>query len=337
MAGNSFGKNFMVTTWGESHGPCIGAVIDGCPSGLSLNENDIQQMLNRRHGSGSSNLAGKRREPDTVRILSGVFCGKTTGAPISVIIDNTDVHSADYESLKNVYRPGHADFTMDAKYGIRDYRGGGRSSGRETVTRIAAGAIAMKILNNLGISIESSISVFEANKNQPEGDSYGGTVTLTINEMPAGIGEPVFEKLDACLAKALMSIGAVKAVEIGSGIDVSLSSGSKNNDIFEISENGKNHLDNLLSPEERKKTMLEIQRRAGKHMISKQTNHAGGILGGISDGDPIVVKIHFKPVPSISIPQNTITETGDEVTVTVLGRHDFCIAEKSSTLVYDCL
>ncbi len=321
MAGNTFGKNFTVTTWGESHGAAIGAVVDGVPAGLSLSEEDIQPMLDKRHEADGQN---NRQEKDQVRILSGVFEGKTLGTPISLLIENTDVKSGDYEALKDVYRPGHADYTYDAKYGIRDWRGGGRSSGRETAARIAAGAIAVKICKELGISISSESFIdFD---NQAEGNSIGGSVEIHVSGMPAGIGEPVFEKLDANLAKAIMSIGAVKAVEIGCGCKAGTMTGSECNDEFILS-----NADAL--PEEDELCKEEILKNAGKtgsHYITKKTNNAGGILGGISDGDEILIKATFKPTPSISFEQKTVNAFGKEQTLKINGRHDSCIVKKGA-------
>ena len=311
MNKSSFGNHFTVTTWGESHGKALGAVVDGCPAGLSLNEEDIQKFLDRRK-PGQSRYTTTRKEGDLVEILSGVFEGKTTGTPISLIVRNTDQRSRDYGNIAYTYRPGHADFTFDAKYGFRDYRGGGRSSGRETIGRVAAGAIAAKILETLGISFytytksigsvkiesfdaeEISKNAFympdakaaeaagayleECMKNQ---DSAGGIIECRIKNVPAGLGNPVFEKLDAVLAEAVMSIGAVKAVEIGDGIQVSAMKGSEDNDGFHM-ENGQ---------------------------ITKNSNHAGGIMGGMSDGSEIILRAAINPTPSISQPQNTVTDS----------------------------
>lgn len=323
MAGNTFGKNFKVTTWGESHGTAIGAIIDGCPAGLSLSEEDIQPFLDKRHRKDASSITPKRRESDIVEILSGVFEGKTLGTPISLIIKNTDVDSAAYASLKDVYRPGHADFTFDAKYGHRDYRGGGRSSGRETASRIAAGAIAIKILSQLGITLETKSGAVILPTDR---ESVGGVAQVSVKNMPAGIGEGVFEKLDALLSQAIMSIGGVKAVEIGAGVKVSSMTGSANNDSFFISDEAD------LSGEaaKRNEEILSNARKAGSHFVLKQTNNSGGILGGLSDGDEIVIKAHFKPTPSISKPQRTINKYAEEVTLEIDGRHDACIADKGA-------
>ena len=306
MAGSSFGTIFQITTWGESHGKALGVVVDGCPAGLPLEESDIQIYLNRRK-PGASSITTQRREDDCVEILSGVFEARTTGTPISLMIRNTSQISSDYSDIAACYRPGHADYTFDQKYGFRDYRGGGRSSGRETIGRVAAGAIACKILKQLGITVCAytlSIGPIEADMNKfdraailenptampdrdaaqaavkylekakKETDSVGGSIECVVEGLSAGIGDPVFEKLDANLAKAIMSIGAVKAVEIGDGHLVSSRRGSENNDTFRT-ENG---------------------------AVIKTTNHAGGILGGISDGSPIVVRAFVKPTPSITAP-----------------------------------
>lgn len=327
MAGSSWGTLLTMTTWGESHGKGLGVVVDGCPAGLPLGEEDIQQYLDRRK-PGQSRFATKRREGDRAEILSGVFEGKTTGTPISILVQNTDQRSRDYNDIKDLYRPGHADYTFDAKYGFRDYRGGGRSSGRETIGRVAAGAIAAKLLESLGVTVaaytrsigpvEISMEGFDleqrfsndlcmpdaqaalrareyAEKVMAEGDSAGGVAECVISGLPAGVGEPVFEKLDARLAHAVMSIGAVKGVEIGDGFLAAARRGSQNNDSFVAGENG---------------------------AAAKASNHAGGILGGISDGSRIVIRAAFKPTPSISRPQRTVDRQGHEVETVIKGRHD---------------
>lgn len=319
MAGSTYGNIFKITTWGESHGPALGVVIDGCPAGLPLNKEDIQKYLDRRK-PGQNSTTTARKESDLVEILSGVFEGTTTGAPISLMVRNGDQHSKDYSNIASVYRPGHADYTFDAKYGIRDYRGGGRSSGRETLSRVAAGAIAIKILESLGIKIEAKATsigpvVLENGMNDEavkyieecklRQDSIGGCVECKITGMPVGIGDPVFEKLDANLAKAMMSIGAVKAVEIGDGINVSTAVASDNNDNFCIKDG----------------------------IVCKETNHSGGILGGMSDGDTIVIKAHIKPTPSISRPQSTVTKDGIDTTIEIHGRHDPCIVPRAIVVV----
>lgn len=337
MSGSTLGNKFTITTWGESHGKAVGVVVDGCPAGLPLCEDDIQIFLNRRR-PGYSQFSTPRQESDQVEILSGLFEGKTTGTPISLIVKNTSQRSGDYGDIATYYRPGHADYTFDAKYGFRDYRGGGRSSGRETIGRVAAGAIASKILSSLGISFTTYVSAigditanpadFDAaflsknDLNMPdkksydaaaayledimaENDSIGSTVTCVVKGVPAGIGEPVFHKLDACLAKALMSIGAVKAVEIGDGVSVSENKGSYDNDGFVISENG----------------------------IEKLSNHAGGILGGISDGSDLLLTCHFKATPSIASNQKTINKNGENIEVSIRGRHDPIIGPRAVVVV----
>lgn len=303
MAGSIFGKNFTVTTWGESHGKALGAVIDGCPAELPLCENDIQAYLDKRRPNASA-LSTPRKESDTCEILSGVFEGKTTGTPISVMVRNTDQKSKDYDNIAKCYRPGHADYTFDTKYGFRDYRGGGRSSGRETIGRVIGGAIASIILKEMGITVNAKVT--SSIPEIPENDSVGGIVTCTISGMKPGIGEPVFRKLDAELAKAVMSIGSVKAVEIGDGCKVSEATGSSNNDAFTLDENGR---------------------------VTTKTNHCGGILGGISNGNDIVLRAYIKPTPSISIPQDTVTRTGEETSLTITGRHDVCIAPRAAIVV----
>lgn len=333
MAGSTIGTIFKITTWGESHGKALGVVIDGCPAGLELCENDIQVYLNRRK-PGQSKITTPRKEADEVEILSGVFEGKTTGTPISLMVRNTSQLSKDYSDIASYYRPGHADYTFDAKYGFRDYRGGGRSSGRETIGRVAAGAIACKLLKHLGIEVMAytrSIGPIEIEENLFEKDailetktampdrkadekavsyleeamknldSVGGVMECKITGVPAGIGDPVFEKLDANLSKAMMSIGAVKAVEIGDGTLVSKSHGSTNNDSF-CMENGQ---------------------------IAKKTNHSGGILGGISDGSPIIIRAHVKPTPSIFSTQQTVNQSGEEIDINIKGRHDPIIVPRA--------
>jgi len=307
MAGSSFGKLFRITTWGESHGPAVGVVIDGCPAGLDLAEADIQTMLDRRK-PGQSRYATARSEDDAVEILSGVFEGKTTGTPISLMIRNRDHHSADYAAIKDVYRPGHADYTFDEKYGIRDYRGGGRSSGRETAGRVAAGAVAEKMLRELGVTFTVrpvSIGGIPAENEAAvkahldaairDGDSVGGIVECIIHGVPAGLGEPVFDKADARLAASVMSIGAVKSVEIGDGSAAAVHRGSENNDAFRAGEDGS---------------------------VTKLTNHAGGILGGITDGSDIVLRAAFKPTPSITKEQDSVTAGHKNISLSVNGRHD---------------
>jgi len=338
MAGSKFGEIFQITTWGESHGKALGVVIDGCPAELSLCEDDIQKYLNRRR-PGTSQFATKRTESDSVQILSGVFEGKTTGCPISLIVFNEDQRSADYSEIAQTYRPGHADFCYDAKYGVRDYRGGGRSSARETLARVAAGTVALKILEELGVSVaaytkaigdvcidDSKISLSERfnnplcmpnaeaatraeallNRVMAEGDSVGGVVECVLEGTPKGIGEPVFNKLDAALASAIMSVNAVKGIEFGSGFKSAALLGSQNNDHMRYDE----HL-----------------------TLQKPTNHAGGIYGGIADGSPIVFRAAIKPTPSISRPQNTVNATGENVEISTKGRHDPVIAPRAVVVI----
>ena len=337
LAGSTFGRLFTVTTWGESHGKALGAVIDGCPAGIKICEADIQEDLNRRK-PGAKLYSTARKESDAVSILSGVFEGYTTGTPISLIVYNEDQHSHDYTQISEIYRPGHADFTFDQKYGIRDYRGGGRSSGRETVARVAAGAVAKKILASIGISfctytksigpIEIDYGKFQANeilnnkvcmpdssaaKNASlyledcikKEDSAGGVVECVITGIPAGLGEPVFHKLDALLGQALFSIGAVKGVEIGIGFESAKRTGSSVNDTF----------------------------AAVNHNPQKTTNHAGGILGGISDGSPVIVRAAFKPTPSIHKKQQTITNSFMNTSIQINGRHDPVIVPRAVVVV----
>lgn len=309
MAGNTFGKIYTVTTFGESHGNALGAVIDGCPSNIPLTENDIQVFLNRRRPN-DSELSTKRVEKDKVEILSGVFEGKTLGTPICAIVRNEDVSNSEYSVHKNVYRPGHADYTYDKKYGIRDYRSGGRSSGRETIGRVIGGAVAIKALKEKNIFVKASGNYDLSKLASSDGeidyqyinDSIGGIVECIVKGCPVGIGEPVFEKLDAMLAKALMSIGAVKGVEIGAGFDVVNMLGSENND--EIAKGGK-----FLS------------------------NNAGGILGGISNGEDICIRIAVKPTPTIAKLQKTIDIDDNEIEVELKGRNDICIVDRVVVVV----
>ena len=340
MAGSSFGTIFKITTWGESHGEAIGVVVDGCPAGLCLEADDIQTYLNRRK-PGQSKISTPRKEDDHIEILSGMFEGKTTGTPISLIVRNTSQRSGDYSEIASYYRPGHADYTYDEKYGFRDYRGGGRSSGRETIGRVAAGAIACKILAQLGIKVQAytraigpieiseetfdEAAILETPTAMPDReadtkalayleeamrmtDSVGGIMECVVTGVPAGLGDPVFEKLDANLAKAVMSIGAVKAVEIGSGVLAAKQNGSASNDSFRM--------------------------RDGR--VIKTTNHAGGILGGISDGSPIIVRAHVKPTPSIYSTQQTVNRSGQEIDINIKGRHDPIIVPRA-VVVLECM
>ena len=337
MAGSVFGTLFRVSTFGESHGAAVGAVVDGCPAGMLLTEADIQKYLDRRK-PGQSRFTTARNEGDEVEILSGVFEGKTLGTPIALLIRNKDQRSKDYSEIKDVYRPGHADFCFDEKYGFRDYRGGGRSSGRETAGRVAAGAVALKLLSELGISVKAfarSIGGFtvpeeitdinEAANNplglpdhdcymqaaeyidslKEEGDSLGGVIECRVEGLPVGLGEPVFDKLDAELSKAIMSIGAVKGFEMGDGFKASRSKGSENNDPFAID----------------------------RGRIVKTSNHSGGTLGGFSDGDSLVFRAAVKPTPSISRPQKTVTAAGEEREIVISGRHDPVIVPRAIVVV----
>ncbi len=338
MAGSVLGEVFKISTWGESHGAGLGVVVDGCPAGLPLSEDDIQRMLDRRK-PGETKYSTPRKEGDKVQILSGVFEGKTTGTPISMMVQNTSQKSKDYSEIANYYRPGHADYTFDAKYGFRDYRGGGRSSGRETIGRVAAGAIAEKILEQLGVQITSytkQIGPFVCREDRvdkenieksplrmpdlemsekaeeylsekmKEHDSVGGIVECVISGVPAGVGEPVFGKLDAALAGNIVSIGAVKGVEIGAGFQAAEKTGSQNNDSFYLTPEGK---------------------------VRKNTNFAGGILGGISDGDDIILRAAFKPTPSIFQSQKTVNRQGEEIEVQIKGRHDPVIMPRAVVVV----
>jgi len=363
MAGSSFGTIFKVTTFGESHGIGLGAVLDGCPAGLSISEEIIQQYLNLRK-PGQTKYSTPRKEQDKIRILSGIFEGKTTGTPIMLLAENETQRSQDYSEIASYFRPGHADFSFDEKFGFRDYRGGGRSSGRETLGRVAAGAIAIEFLKSLGIEIcayTKSIGTISCQKNDyisnlSEGnretetvlfdrisregleklradkmssplympdadaslmaedaltasieskDSMGGIIECLVSGMPAGIGEPVFDKLDATLAKAMLSIGSVKGFELGAGFAVAESKGSENNDAF-VPIGGE---------------------------IRKATNHAGGILGGISDGSDIVFRTAIKPTPSIFSEQSTVTKDGNAVSVEIKGRHDPVIVPRAVIVV----
>lgn len=338
MAGSTFGTIFKITTWGESHGKGVGVVVDGCPAGLPLCEEDIQKFLDRRK-PGQSKYTTPRKEEDAVAILSGVFEGRTTGTPISLAVFNKNQQSKDYSEIASYYRPGHADYTFDRKYGFRDYRGGGRSSGRETIGRVAAGAIAVKILNQLGITfttytksigpISVSAQNFDASQitenplYMPDAEaaenaqayldacmaelnSSGGIVECIIAGMPIGIGDPVFEKLDANLAKAVMSIGAVKGFEIGDGFDAAKATGKNNNDAFRIAPDGS---------------------------VTKATNHAGGILGGMSDGSDIILRASIKPTPSIAATQQTVNRSGEEIDISIRGRHDPIIVPRAVVVV----
>lgn len=356
MSGSSFGTLFKITSWGESHGPALGVTIDGCPAGLPLSPDIIQPYMDRRK-PGQTRYSTPRREADEIEILSGIFERRTTGTPITIMVRNTSQRSADYGEIASCYRPGHADYSFDAKYGFRDYRGGGRSSGRETIARVAAGAVASALLAEFGIEVmaytaaigpvelpaqnlvpnsgqfsgekhtagsayitrekimasplympdaaASEAAEIYLEQKMKEQDSVGGIVECRITGCPAGLGEPVFDKLDASLAKAVMSIGAVKGVEIGDGFAAARHTGSENNDAFDY-VNGS---------------------------VCKKTNHAGGILGGISDGSPIFLRAAIKATPSISCPQETINTAGKPITISVKGRHDPVIVPRAVVVV----
>ena len=332
MAGNSFGRFFRITTWGESHGLGLGVIVDGCPAGLEISPEDIQYELDRRR-PGQSRITTQRKEADAIEILSGVFEGKTLGTPISMMVRNTDVISKSYEDIKDVYRPGHADFTYDEKYGRRDYRGGGRSSARETVGRVAAAAIAKKILNAHGVTttgyvkqvgtiIAQDIDFDQIEENpvrcpdpkaaekiidliesvRKEGDSVGGTVEVVSQGLPSGLGEPVFNKLDADLARALMSIGGIRGFEVGMGFGVVEKKGSQVNDLMYKKEDG---------------------------TLGFRTNNSGGLLGGITSGADLVVRIAIKPTSSISQVQDTVDKKGEKTQLQVKGRHDPCLCPRA--------
>ena len=353
MAGSQFGKIFHISTFGESHGKALGVVVDGCPAGLSLSEEDIQEMLERRR-PGKNLKMTQRKEGDKVEILSGIFEGKTTGTSIAMVVWNEDQRSKDYGEIAHAFRPGHADYGFFAKYGFRDYRGGGRSSGRETIARVAAGAIAKKMLLELGVSVRAKvielagISLTEDRQKaellaeqkilsiREQGDSAGGIVECLVEGLPAGIGEPVFDKLDASLAKAVMSIGAVKSVEIGDGIEVSKSLGSENNDAFFLmEENDCESKEQNYDSEERGSHSISMAEGSKSFMgsLRKGSNHSGGILGGMSDGSTIRIRAGFKPTPSISKPQQTVNEAGEEITIAIKGRHDPTVVERANVVV----
>jgi chorismate synthase len=330
MAGNSFGQVFRITTFGESHGPAIGVILDGVPPNISLDEGDIQFELDRRR-PGQSKLTTQRKESDKCEILSGVFEGKTTGAALAILIRNEDHRSKDYDNIKNLFRPGHADYTFLKKYGLRDYRGGGRSSGRETACRVAAGAVAKKILDQHNIKViaytlavadiyaeKIDYTVIEKNPVRAPDmeaaekmaaridearmslDSVGGIIEAVVHGCPPGLGDPVFDKLNARLAFALMSIGTARGVEFGLGFNATKMTGSKHNDKFYMDGD----------------------------RVRTTTNHAGGILGGISNGENIVVRLAVKPPSSIAQSQKTVSAEGESTTIEVKGRHDPCICPR---------
>ena len=337
MSGSIFGKMFRISTFGESHGNALGVVIDGCPSNIPISLEDIMKNMNRRK-PGNGKVGTTRQEDDSIEILSGIFEGKTTGAPIALITYNKNQKSHDYSTIKSIYRPSHADYTFDQKYGFRDYRGGGRSSGRETLARVAAGAVAMKFLEGLGVSVSAytraidniiipadEIKLAERLENpvnmpnnayaekaleaisqaRADKDSLGGVIECTVTGIKPGIGETVFDKLDAVLGHAIMGIGGVKAFEVGSGIEAAHMKGSTYNDAFCMKD--------------------------GK--VAKQTNHSGGILGGMSDGSDIFLRAHVKPTPSIAAMQHTITTDLEETTVEIHGRHDPVIVPRAVVVV----
>lgn len=340
MAGNSFGQIFRITTFGESHGEGVGVVIDGCPPGIEISKEEIQVELDRRK-PGQSKITTPRKEADLIRILSGVFEGKTTGTPLTMIAYNEEFESDDYLELKDAYRPSHADYTYEAKYGFRDWRGSGRASARETLARVAAGALAKKYLKQKGISIlsfveqvgeiradidmeKTTMEEVESNiircpdpkkaeemielveKMRKEGDSIGGVIRGVIKNVPAGLGEPVFDKINADLGKAMLSINAVKGFEIGSGFEGTKLKGSQHNDEFYIDENGK---------------------------IRTRTNNAGGVVGGISNGETIYFRVAFKPVSTIKKQQKTVNRKKQEVNLEAAGRHDPCVLPRAVPIV----
>jgi chorismate synthase len=344
MAGNSFGNIFKLTSFGESHGVAIGGIIDGCPAGLEIDQSFIQAELNRRK-PGQSNISSPRKEDDAVEFVSGIFEGKTLGTPIAFMIKNADQKSGDYSKLKDVYRPSHADFVYEKKYGIRDHRGGGRSSARETIARVVAGAIAKLFLMQYGVQInafvkqigtvkligehtEFDIKMAEANivrcpdnniaqqmiahieKLRDEGDTCGGIIQCVIENTPVGLGEPVFDKLHAELGKAMLSINAVKGFEIGNGFDSVIYKGSQLNDEF-----------------------LPFDSAQGDKKVTTRTNHSGGIQGGISNGMPIYFNVAFKPVASIKKPQSTINSSGEKTEIQIEGRHDPCVVPRAVPIV----
>lgn len=339
MAGNSFGEIFRITTFGESHGVALGVIIDGCPAGLSIDTAFIQSELDRRK-PGQSNIVTQRKEADEFEILSGVFEGTTQGTPIALLIRNEDQKSKDYEHIKDSFRPSHADFTYNEKYGSRDYRGGGRSSARETAARVAAAAIAKQLLHHFGIEthayvskvgeigVEKNYTELDLSKTEDnivrcpdaetaekmielikqvkkDGDTIGGIVSGVIKNVPIGLGEPVFDKLHADLGKAMLSINAAKGFEYGSGFAGTTLRGSEHNDIF-YNENGK---------------------------IKTKTNHSGGIQGGISNGMDIYFNVAFKPIATIMKPQDSVDKDGNEATVTGKGRHDPCVLPRAVPIV----
>ena len=336
---NTFGHILKFTSFGESHGIAIGGVLDGCPAGIDIDLDAVQKQLDRRK-PGQSKLVTQRKESDKIQILSGIFDGQTTGTPIGFILQNEDQKSKDYSHLKDAFRPSHADYTYQSKYGIRDYRGGGRSSARETATRVAAGAIAQQVLSNLGIRITAFVSgIGEHSMKNPEknvdlsmidsnlvrcpdsvlaskmesylsavkkeGDTVGGIITAIISGVPVGLGEPIYNKLNAGLANAMFSINAVKGFELGSGFEGSQMKGSEHNDLFDVKDNE----------------------------IVTKTNYSGGIQGGISNGQPIYFNVAFKPVATILQKQDSINQSGDKVELEGRGRHDACVVPRAVPIV----
>ena len=345
MAGNTFGKIFTLTTFGESHGEALGGIIDGCPAGLAIDLDFVQSELDRRR-PGQSHIVSQRKENDKVEFLSGIFEGKTVGTPIGFIVRNENQKSQDYDHNVDVYRPSHADYTYDAKYGVRDHRGGGRSSARETVSRVVSGAIAKLILKQHGITINAYTSqvgdikllkdyhqldltkidsnivrcpdelladtmIQKIEQVRKAGDTIGGVISCVIKGTPVGLGEPVFDKLHADLGKAMLCINAVKGFEYGSGFEGVKMNGSKHNDIFEMRKG----------------------RGEGANDIHTKTNHSGGIQGGISNGEDIYFRVAFKPVATIIQKQNTINSKGETVEIMGKGRHDPCVLPRAVTIV----
>lgn len=312
---NTFGTLFRLTCFGESHGVALGSVIDGCPAGVIIDEAFVQAQLDRRR-PGQSALTTARNEADKVQFLSGIFEGKTTGTPIGFTIANTNQHSADYGAIGQVFRPSHADYTYTQKYGFRDYRGGGRSSARETACRVVAGAVAQLMLKQAGLNIAIAATITEAGGStqveqailqaKQQGDTIGGIIACTITGVPAGWGEPVFDKLQAKLGAAMLSINAVKGFDYGLGFDVAGKRGSEVNDVFETDPNGR---------------------------VVTRTNYSGGIQGGISNGMPITFRVVFKPVPTLMQPQETINLQGQPVTLQPKGRHDACVLPRAVPIV----
>ena len=312
---NTFGTLFRLTCFGESHGVALGGVIDGCPAGVQIDEDYIQQQLDRRR-PGQSELTTARKEADKVQFLSGIFEGKTTGTPIGFIIANTNQHSSDYANVQDAFRPSHADYTYTAKYGFRYYRGGGRSSARETACRVVAGAVAQLLLRQSGLPVQITASITEVGGStdiestilqaKQAGDTVGGIISCTITGVPAGWGEPVFDKLQAKLAAAMLSINAAKGFDYGMGFDMVAKRGSQVNDIFETDADGR---------------------------VVTRTNYSGGIQGGISNGMPIYFRVAFKPVATLMQPQDTIDAQGNSIRLQVKGRHDACVLPRALPIV----